>query len=304
MVGALSADDRILLLDGGMGQELRARSRAGHHALWSAQVLIEEPGTVQAAHEDFIRAGAELIITNTYSTIRRKLAEAGIEERFSDLNRLAAEIAVRARDAVGTPVLIAGSLPPLHGTYRPERVRSFEKIEPLYHEQAEILAPSVDLFICETMSSAAEARAAVHGASGLGKPVWVAWTLEDGGSSRLRSGETIAEAWSALDGLPVAAALVNCCWPESVGAAIPELVALDAGVPVGGYANGFQAIPEDWESLKGVDKLGSRPELGPEAYARHVADWIDGGARIVGGCCEIGPAHIARLRELISARSS
>jgi len=170
----------------------------------------------------------------------------------------------------------------------------------MYREQAEILAPFVDFYLCETMSSAAEARAAATGAAALGKPVWVSWTLEDNGSRRLRSGERVKDAYWALEDLPVSGFLVNCCSPESVTEAMPELVAL-GDWPVGGFANGFAEIPENWESGDGIETLDRRHDLDPDAYAGHVADWLETGARLVGGCCEVGPKHIRRLRKVLDA---
>ncbi|MDD9877409.1 MAG: homocysteine S-methyltransferase family protein [Magnetovibrio sp.] len=216
------------------------------------------------------------------------------------MNRRAGKLAAEARDNTESDVLIAGSLPPFYGSFRPDLVKSFEVIEPMYREQAEILSDYVDFFLCETMSSAAEAVAAVSGAQAVGKPIWIAWTLEDGGSAKLRSGETVTDAHAALDGLPVSAYLVNCCAPESVTAAMPELAGLTAR-PVGGFANWFAEIPDDWESGDGIEALGQRHDLDPDAYAGHVTDWLAAGARIVGGCCEIGPKHIARLRHVLDA---
>ena len=92
--------------------------------------------------------------------------------------------------------MIAGSLPPLAGSFRPDRVGRFEEIVPIYREQAEVLAPHVDLLFCETMSSADEARAAATAATWSGKPVWVCWTLHEDRSGRLRSGEEIGDASS------------------------------------------------------------------------------------------------------------
>jgi len=294
-----------VLLDGGMGQELLARVGGSVGELWSAQVLLDKPKLVQEVHEDFIRAGARIITTNTYTAIRTKLDDAGMGFLFEDLNRRAGKLAVQARDSVGdADVLITGSLPPFYGSFRPDLVQAFDVIEPMYREQAEVLAPYVDFFLCETMSSAAEAVAAVAGAAPLGKPIWVAWTLEDHGSARLRSGETVAEAYAALDGLPVSGFLVNCCSPESVTAAMPALAAVggQGNWPVGGFANGFAEIPDDWESGDGIETLGRRHDLDEAIYASHVKDWLDAGARLVGGCCEIGPGHIARLRRLLDER--
>jgi S-methylmethionine-dependent homocysteine/selenocysteine methylase len=284
----------ITLLDGGMGEELRRRSSAGDRPLWSAQVMIEAPDVVRAVHRDFIDAGADIITANTYAIARPRLAAAGIEDRFEELNRQAVRLGMEARDAAGRDVLIAGSLPPLFGSFRPDRVRPYSELEPLYREQAELLAPAVDLFLCETMSSIEEARAAVSGAASTGKPVWLAWTLDDVAAT-LRSGEDIATAVVALSDLPVEAFLANCCSPESITEAMPVLVRQAGDKPCGGYANGFAAIPGDWTIENGVDRLGARADLGPAAYLDHVAAWIDRGARIVGGCCRIGPAHIAAI---------
>lgn len=292
---ALALPDGPVLLDGGMGQELEHRSAHPGSTLWSAQALLDEPDLVRAVHLDFIRAGARVITTNSYTTTRTRLEPAGLGDRFRELNRLAGELAAEARDESGEPVLIAGSLPPLRGSYRVDLIPRLEEAVPLYREQAEVLAPFVDLFLCETMASAAEARAAARGALPSGKPVWVAWTLMDDGPPRLRSGETIGEAAEALQDLEVDAFLANCCSPEAVSRAMPELVAL--GRPAGGYANGFAGIPDKWTIAEGVDALGRRADLDPDGYLAHVRAWLAAGARIVGGCCEIGPAHIARLRD-------
>ncbi|MEK6192764.1 MAG: homocysteine S-methyltransferase family protein, partial [Deltaproteobacteria bacterium] len=164
---------RPILLDGGMGRELRFRGVDVMTSIWSARALIDSPAVVREVHSDFIAAGADIITINSYGIVKSNLAWAGIEDRFEELNLLACELAKEARDASGRDVLIAGSLPPLAGSYRPERVGKFEEIEPLYREQAEVLAPHVDILLCETMSSADEGRAAAAAATQTGKPVWV-----------------------------------------------------------------------------------------------------------------------------------
>lgn len=114
----------------------------------------------------------------------------------------------------------------------------------------------------------------------------------------LRSGEAVAEAAAMLDRLPVSAFLANCCWPESITAAMPQLVALGRG-PAGGYANGFIEIPPDIDVTHDLPDI--RRGIDPETYLGHVRDWVAAGARIVGGCCEIGPAHIALVAEALAA---
>jgi S-methylmethionine-dependent homocysteine/selenocysteine methylase len=297
----LKLPERTILLDGGMGRELRFRGIDVMTSIWSARALIDAPQVVREVHSDFITAGADIITINSYGIIKRDFAWAGIEDRFKELNLLACKLAKEARDASGRAVLIARSLPPLAGSFRPDRVGKFEEIEPLYREQAELLAPHVDLLICETMSSANEGRAAAAAATRTGKPVWVCWTLHEDRSGRLRSGEDIDEAAKALADLPVSGALANCCAPESITTAMPQLK--QTGMKyVGGYANTFQPIPEDWD-LKGDKKtdgsLGLRTDLDPESYAAHADAWLKAGATIVGGCCGTRPAHIAKLKELI-----
>jgi len=296
----LNFPDRPILLDGGMGRELRFRGVDVTTAIWAANGLIAAPDTVRQIHQDYIAAGADIITTNTYGIIRSNLAVEGLEEKFEELNLLACTLARQARQKSGTAVLIAGSLPPLAGSYRPDLVGEIEDLVPLYMEQAELLAPHVDLILCETMSSAAEGRAAALAACQTGKPVWVAWTLHEDRSGNLRSAETISLAAEYLSDLPVSGFLVNCCAPESITRALPQLIATGADY-VGGYANTFQPIPEDWrlEGDKQTDGLlDLRNDLDPENYAGYVGRWLQDGANVVGGCCGTRPAHIAKIEEL------
>jgi len=154
--------------------------------------------------------------------------------------------------------------------------------------------------MCETMSTADEARAAATAAAETGKSVWVAWSLAENGATSLRSGETVAAAFAALDHIRPAAVLANCTHPESITAAMPALVA--TGLPTGGYANGFTAIPTTFLPGRTKELLSARHDLDPAVYAAFAMHWVRQGAAIVGGCCEVGPAHIARLgAELLEA---
>ncbi|MBT4090709.1 MAG: homocysteine S-methyltransferase family protein [Deltaproteobacteria bacterium] len=293
--------NRPVLLDGGMGRELRFRGVDTLKPSWSASALLTTPEIVQQIHSDYISAGADVISTNTYGVIRSDLFKEGLEDRFVQLNQIACELAKKARDLADHPVFIAGSLPPLKGSFRPDLVGEIAELEPLYREQAELLAPHVDLLLCETMSTGAEAKAAVTAACQTGKPVWVAWTLHEDHSGRLRSGETIAEAAAALKDLPISGALVNCCSPESITMAMPALTSTGFDF-VGGYANTFQSIPESW-TLDGGDEtdgiIDLRADLDPMEYRQHAADWLKAGATVVGGCCGTRPAHIAEIHNLI-----
>jgi S-methylmethionine-dependent homocysteine/selenocysteine methylase len=290
----------VVLLDGSMGRELRLRGVDIPETIWSANALLTAPDEVINIHMDNIAAGANVITTNTYGVIRRDLAKEGLQDRFEELNVMACELAIEARRRSGKEdVKIAGSMPPLRGSYRADLVGEYEEILPLYQEQAGILARYVDLILCETMSSALEARAAATAACATGKPVWVAWTLHDNRLGVLRSEETLQQAFDAIAELPVSGHLANCCPPESIESAISVL----AGMPgdyCGGYANTFMPIPEEW-TLNGEGEAGGllavRDELDAETYAALALRWVAAGANVIGGCCGTSPEYIAQIRE-------
>jgi S-methylmethionine-dependent homocysteine/selenocysteine methylase len=302
MNGDTSLPEGILVLDGSMGRELRNRGVETRNTIWSATALLVAPHEVVNVHRDNIVAGADIITTNSYGIIRQELAREGVEAQFESLNLLACQLASQARDESGKDVLIAGSLPPLRGSYRPDRVGPYEEIVELYREQAAILGPHVDLLICETMSSGDEALAAATAACETGKPVWVSWSLHDRHMGVLRSLETISQAHEKTAHLPVSGYLCNCCPPESIQAGMFELKNL--GVKYfGGYANTFVPIAADW-MLDGVGEsdgiIIDREDLNAESYAEFARAWLDAGATVIGGCCGTSPDYIARLKALTS----
>ena len=284
----------ITLLDGGMGQELLARSGTAPTGLWSTQFLIDRPELVREVHRDYFLAGADIATTNSYAVLRDRLSPFGLEHRFTELHQQACQLAVFARDDYGQG-LVAGSIGPTGRSYRPDLAPSIEDAAELYAEIAAIQEPYVDIFLCETMSSVAQARGAVMGGRSGNKPVWLAVSVDDKDGKRLRSGEPISEVLSLLSEFDLAALLINCSPPEAVNQALPTLAG--QGIPVGAYANGFVEISPDYlvEGATTVDRLKARTTFGPEVYADFAEDWIKHGATIIGGCCEVGPAHIKEL---------
>lgn len=288
----------ITVLDGGMGQELLARTDDPPTPLWSARVMLDHPELVGDVHRAYIDAGADVITLNTYSATRCRLAPYGIEDDYQRLQRLAVELAHEARGG-RDDVRIAGCLSPYRWTYRPGLAPPFDELWPTYAETARLQADGVDVMLCETMGSIDEARSAVVGAATTDLPVWVSWTIHDDDTARLRSGEPLvdavaaAAAWAAAGDAPVEAVLINCSTPEALTAAMPALAA--APMAVGGYANGFRPLTTDYGLGSTTTELGSRDDITPAAYADIVAEWIGAGARIVGGCCEVGPDHIAAI---------
>jgi len=235
----------VTVLDAGMGKTLMMRGVEIPKTIWSANALIVAPDEVRQVHLENIAAGARIITTNSYGVIKNSLAKVNIEHRYAELNQIAGELAQQAVEQSGLPVEIAGSLPPLNGSYRSDRVLAQTVLEPLYREQAKLLAPYVDIFVCETMSTIGEATAAATPALETGKPVLVAFTLHDTLENRLRSGESLQEAINHLQNLDINGLLVNCCLPERISEAMPLLTASGIGLR-GGYANAFTCVPEDW----------------------------------------------------------
>jgi len=290
----------VVLIDGGMGQELRRRWSRPAHPLWSARVLEERPDLVEAVHRDFVEAGASVLTVSSYAVTPERLAAHGVEDRFEVLQ---AEAIARARNARGDrDVRLAGCLPPLVASYRPDLAPPAARARASYARIVEAQASAVDVFLCETLSSVAEARAAVSAARASGRPVWAAFTLADEPvpeAPRLRSGEPLDAGVEAAVELGARAILLNCAKPEAIDAALPALVrAFDL---VGAYANGFTSVAP-LHPAGTVDALEGRSDLGPRAYAERAWSWVEAGAVIVGGCCEVGPAHIAALRRALEAR--
>ena len=284
----------ITILDGGMGQELLARSGIEPNGLWSTQLLIDSPELVYGVHRDYFKSGAQIATTCTYPLHRDRLQPYEMEHLFETFHRQACEIAVNARDDFGTGK-VGGSLGPTTRSYRPDLALPVSEAIQVYAEIAEIQTSYVDFFICETMSSVDQARGALTGTLTAGKPVWLAVTVDDRDGTKLRSGEPLQEILSLTEELNPQALLINCSLPQAVDQAMPILSR--GRLPFGAYANGFTSITENFKFANDaiVNALEKRTDLGPSTYADYVDGWIDQGATIVGGCCEVGPAHIREI---------
>lgn len=286
----------IVLLDGGVGQEIYKRAGKPAHPMWSSKVMMDQPDIVKEVHQDFIRAGAGVITINSYTSTPTRLKRDGKPEWFDDLQRQALTIASDARDDLGDmakDVQIAGCLPPLVASYTSNE-RSFSEIKHEYEQIVAIQAPVVDLFIIETISNIKEAQAAMEVALQTGKTVFLSFTLADKHPNQLRSGESIEEALNLINKYPLDALLFNCSFPETISEGLQKIGYLDK--PFGGYANGFTSV-DPLKPGKTVDLLSARHDMDEKKYAQHAMDWIKSGATIIGGCCEVGPSHINYLRQ-------
>ena len=281
----------IFLLDGGVGQEIYKRAGKPHTPMWSAKIMMDSPEIVKAVHQDFMVAGASIITINSYTCTPSRLERDSQVQLFEKLQQQALHLAYQARDELGLTadeVSIAGCLPPLIGSYTVDE-RSFSVLKSEYEQIVAIQAPSVDLFLIETISNVKEASAAVEAALQGGKPVWLSLTLSDTNPNQLRSGEPVDDAVSSLKKYPLGALLFNCSFPKTIDQGVSSLKYLD--IPFGGYANAFTSV----NPLKPggtADLLSAREDVDEKAYASHAMAWIQNGATVIGGCCEIGPSHI------------
>ena len=289
----------IILLDGSIGQEAVKRSGDRATPLWSTSVMLEKPGVIESIHRDYFAAGATIATTNTYAVLPDRLAMVGIEDQLDDLLEQALKEAETGRDSA-TGGRIAGSLGPIKASYRTDFQISFEDTAAAYNRLIDVMEARVDLYIIETVASLHQAEATLRATALCTKPVSLSVTVDDEDGAKLRSGEPLCDIKALVDTHKPEAILINCSRPEVVAVGLD--VVKTFGLPFGAYANGFTRISEGFlEDAPTVDALEQRKDLGPSEYAEFAMDWIDQGATIVGGCCEVGPDHISELANRLKA---
>ena len=296
---------RVTVLDGGMGRELHRIGAPFRQPEWSALALTEGPHWVVGAHTNFIDAGAQVITTNSYAVVPFHIGEQRFATEATDLASASGRLARQAADDAVAPVRVAGSLPPLFGSYRPDLFDGSDApriIDPLVAG----LADYVDVWLGETLGSIAEA-AAVRSAldrAGSSLPLWVSYSLDDRTHGVLWSGEPVAAAVRAAVDLGATVVSFNCCPAETITTAIRIAVEVaDGAAEIGGYANRFVSTHADPESGEANERISAlRDDLDPDNYGEVVGSWLDAGATVVGGCCGMEPAHIARIAALVSDR--
>ncbi|SFU22874.1 homocysteine S-methyltransferase family protein [Mesorhizobium sp. YR577] len=287
----------ITILDGGMGRELERIGAPFRQPEWSALALMEAPELVRRVHEDYVRAGAKVITTNSYALVPFHIGEERFRARGAELASLAGRLAREAADT-GAGVKVAGSLPPVFGSYQPELFRA-DLAQDYLSVLVAGLAPHVDLWLAETQSSLEEARAAAAAVRGSSKPVWLSFTLRDDVAPQdmpepqLRSGESVADAALFARDARADALLFNCSMPEVMGAALEAARAAAPGLSLGVYANAFGSQDEDGAANEVISDI--RADLDPNSYCGWADGWAAKGASIIGGCCGIGTDHIHHL---------
>lgn len=297
-----------VLLDGGTGRELLRLGAPFRQPEWSALALMEAPHFVTEVHRRYIEAGAEVITTNSYALVPFHIGAQRFARDGASLASSAGRLARAAADAAPRRVQVAGSLPPVCGSYRPDL---FEPAvaRPVLQLLVPALDPYVDLWLSETLSSAAEMALVGEVLAGR-RPWWVSYTLADQPErrpgARLRSGEPVARAVVQAVERGAGAVLFNCCQPEVVAEAIAAArqglagaATADGGrVLLGAYANAF--APQGAMASANAELHDLRADLDPPQYLKWVRQWLAHGADIVGGCCGVGPEHIALIREVLA----
>ena len=295
--------NKVRVLDGGMGQELLARGMNPNGTLWSAGALLEENNhsLVENIHKDFVKAGADVIVTNTFTTRRIRLRENNIEDKFEKLNKTAGEIAKKVKKEY-PKILIAGGLPPQNITYSADE-RDENEILNNFKDQAKILNPYVNFFYFDVLSSIKEISIAINSIKEFDKPFLIGAHISEGTS--LPSGEKLSDITKNIDSQNLLGLILACVSPENFQKNIEEikkincpfgfkLNAFERTKITGGYTSSFKKS----KSGNPNEFLGQRKDLTPEKMADFAKKFKESGATILGGCCETRPAHIKKISQL------
>ena len=289
------------ILDGGMGQELLARGMKPKGTLWSANALLDENyhQLLLDTHRDFVKAGAEVIVTATFTTRRKRLRDNNVEDKFEYLNKKAGQIALDVKKEFPN-ILVAGGLPPQNLTYEADD-RSDDEIIKDFNEQAKLLDPYVDFFYFDVWSSIKEFRCGIKAIKEFNKPYLIGIHISEG--TKLPSGENISDIKDIID-QQLLGIILACVSPENYEINLKELKNLNVpfGFKINGYIttkpkNGYSAT---FAKLNGNPNefLGHREDLTPEKVGKITKKYKDNGATILGGCCETRPLHINAMANI------
>jgi len=296
MITYTSLQDRLergelLIMDGGMGTEILHRGVPTTLPLWSAEALLTNPETVQHIHEDYIKAGAQIIITDTFCTTRRAFAKQGIADKARDAAILACQLARQAIAHVQPEheVYIAGSMAPLEDCYSPELTPSTQELleeHALYAQ--DVKAGGVDFILIETMITLRETLAAIQAARQVAMPFAVSFCTNEHGA--LLGGESLPDVVQAINQYDPLFLGINCVAPSTATKSL-RIVKSVTHKPLSVYAQGAGA-PDDTQGWQftGENTLDN--------YILSAKLWRKEGIQIIGGCCGTSPAYIEQLCKL------
>ncbi|MEU5766573.1 homocysteine S-methyltransferase [Streptomyces asoensis] len=299
LAAALAAG--AVVLDGGMSNQLESAGHDLSDELWSARLLTAQPEAVTQAHLAYFEAGADVAITSSYQATFEGFAKRGIgHDEAARLLALSVELARRAarqaRDGgVTRPLWVAASVGPYGAMladgseYRGRYGLGVGELERFHRPRLEVLAAAApDVLALETVPDADEAEALLRAIRGLGVPAWLSYSVA---GDRTRAGQPLDEAFAlAADADDVIAVGVNCCAPEDVEGAV-ETAARVTGKPVVVYPNSGEAWDAEARAWTGRSSFTTEQVLG----------WHDAGARLIGGCCRVGPTAITSITATLTS---
>ena len=293
------------ILDGGMGQELLAKGLKAKGSLWSATALIEKKyhQLVVDAHLDFIKSGADVIVTNNFSARRTRMIQNKVEEHFNYANEKAGELALKAKEISKKNVLIAGSLPGQNDTYVLDQ-RDKKIIEKGFHDQAKLIKPFIDFFYLDVLCGTKECELALNVVEKMNLPVLVGLHVKKNG--KLPSNENISEVVEKCKNKNWLGIILACVSPEIIEKTIDEVKQLD--IPFGYKANLWKteepvpvhkfASPSDEIGTDPAKVMGTREDYTDVMFLEFSKKMISKGATILGGCCETKPSHNNKISSL------
>ena len=289
------------ILDGGMGQELLARGMKPNSTLWSANAILDENyhQLVLDTHIDFIKAGAEIIVTTTFATRQKRLKENNLSDKFEYLNQKAGEIAQEAKKKF-PKIYVAGGIPPQSLTYEADD-RDEAEITENFNSQAKALNPYVDFFYFDVWSSVKEVKCGIEAIKEFKKPYLIGLHISEG--TTLPSGEKIKDIKNFINENTLGV-MLSCVSPENFENNLQELKSLN--IPFGFKLNGFitTKLKESYTSIFIGKKsnpneiLGKRQDLTHIKIQEFAKKFKENGATIIGGCCETGPSHIEAMSKI------
>jgi S-methylmethionine-dependent homocysteine/selenocysteine methylase len=282
----------VVVIDGATGTELEARGVPMDDAAWCGPANLEYAAVARGIHADYIRAGASVVIANTFSTDRLRLGDAGLGDRVEEVNRKAVGAALDAREESGRPdVVVAGSISRAAASVVGGGSRGVDggTLLDVYSEQAGILADAgVDLIALEMMSAPEHAEPALEAARSTGLPVWLGLSA-DRAEGRLRGWQSPERSFddlvATLSSAGVDAMLVMHTDVRDVDDALQSVFRHWDG-PVGVYPHVGTFEPPNWHF---------DASFTPDDLVANTQRWVERGVRIVGGCCGLGPAYIRAL---------
>ena len=297
---------KIRILDSGMGQELLARGLVTKGTLWSASSLLDEKfhQLVIDTHLSSINAGADIILTNTFTSRRVRMEQNQVGDRFHFANQKACELAIKAKELSKKNILIAGSLPAQNDTYEVDK-RDKNIIEKDFFDQASIIDQYIDFFYLDVLSSVREIEIAVNIIQRLNKPVLVGLHVKKNG--KLPSGETITDVVKKFKNDSLLGIVAACVSLEIIEKTSDEFKKLD--IPFGFKANLWsveEPLPVHRFNKAGFNQVGKNPnitlgkrdEITGKIFGKFAKKIIKNGATILGGCCETNSSHIKEIAKL------